>query len=207
MHISEGVLSMPALAAGWALAAAGLGLGLRRLDDSRLVTASFLAAVFFVASLVHVPVGPVSAHLVCNGLLAALLGPAVFPAVCVGLLLQAVLFQYGGLLVLGVNTATMSLGGLICWRIALPWLTSGGRRQAVAAFFVGAGSLGLTALLTAMCLALSGEAFLTAAQALLLAHLPVMLLEGVVTLFAVSFLARVRPELLRGKAGFSGATA
>jgi cobalt/nickel transport system permease protein len=32
--------------------------------------------------------------------------------------------------------------------------------------------------------------------ALLLAHLPVMLVEGVVTALVVSFLARVRPEAL-----------
>ena len=45
----------------------------------------------FVASLVHVPVGPSSMHLVLNGLLGLLLGWAAFPAILVGLLLQAVL--------------------------------------------------------------------------------------------------------------------
>ena len=56
-----------------------------------------------------------SAHLVLNGLLGALLGFVAFPAITVALLLQALLFQYGGILVLGVNTATMALPPILCY--------------------------------------------------------------------------------------------
>ena len=104
MHISEGVLSGPVLAGGWALATVGTTLGLKRLDYDRLMTVAILSAAFFVASLIHVPIGPVSAHLILNGLLGAILGLAAFPAICVALLLQAVLFQYGGLVVRALFT-------------------------------------------------------------------------------------------------------
>ena len=50
--------------------------------------------------------------------------------------------------------------------------------------------------LTALALAFTDEGFWLAAQLLLLAHLPVMLAEGLVTMFTVSFIMRVRPELL-----------
>ena len=57
-----------------------------------------------------------SAHLILNGLLGVVLGWAAFPVIFVALLLQAVLFQFGGFTVLGVNTATMGLGALAALR-------------------------------------------------------------------------------------------
>ena len=109
MHISEGVLSPTVLGLGAALAAAGVAVGLRKVDDEHLMSVAMLAATFFVGSLVHVPVGPGSAHLILNGLLGLFLGWAAFPAILAALTLQAVLFQYGGITTLGVNTFTMAL--------------------------------------------------------------------------------------------------
>lgn len=108
MHISEGVLSPAILSGGYILTAVGTCFGLRKTDYSRLTTTAVLASVFFVASLIHVPLGPGSAHLILNGLLGLFLGWAVFPALLVALLLQAVLFRYGGIAVLGVNTFDMA---------------------------------------------------------------------------------------------------
>lgn len=196
MHISEGVLSAPVLAGGWALAAAGVAVGLRRLDYDRLMTVAILAAAFFVASLVHVPIGPVSVHLILNGLLGAILGLAAFPAICAGLLLQAVLFQYGGLIVLGVNTVDMALPAVICYAAFRPLLRASGTARMVGAFCCGFLSVLLAGCLTALALALSGEAFFATAKLILLAHVPIMIIEGVLTVMAVGFLAKVRPELL-----------
>ena len=108
MHISEGVLSPAVLGAGAVLAAAGIVIGLRKLDYDRLMTVAILAAAFFVGSLIHVPIGPSSVHLILNGLLGMLLGWAAFPSIFVALMLQAILFQYGGITVLGVNTFNMA---------------------------------------------------------------------------------------------------
>ena len=52
-------------------------------------------------------------------------------------------------------------------------------------------------LLTALALAFSDEGFLTAARLIFLAHLPIMLIEGLITMFTVGFIARVRPEMLQ----------
>lgn len=196
MHISEGVLSAPVLLGGWTLAAAGAALGLRRLDYERIMTVAIISAAFFVASLIHVPVGPASVHLVLNGLLGAILGPAAFPAILIALLLQAVLFQYGGFAILGVNTLNMALPALLCFLLFRPWLRRGGRWRSVGAFLCGALAVLLSGLLTAAALALSGDAFLVTAQAILLAHIPIVFIEGVLTSIAVGFLAKVRPEML-----------
>ena len=56
MHISEGVLSAPVLVTGAALAAAGISVGLKKMDYEKIPEAAVLSAAFFVASLIHVPI-------------------------------------------------------------------------------------------------------------------------------------------------------
>jgi cobalt/nickel transport system permease protein len=202
MHISEGVLSAPVLGAGAALSAVGLAVGLKKLDYERLPQTAILAAGFFVASLVHVPIGPSSAHLVLNGLLGILLGWAAFPAIFVGLALQAVLFQFGGLTTLGVNTFSMAFAALVTYWIFGRWIRAGGALAMAAGFGAGFLAILLSALMVAGALALSGEQFFTAAQLILIAHLPIMVVEGLLTAAIVSFLSRVRPAMLaNGRSG------
>lgn len=198
MHIAEGVLSPAVLAGGAVLALAGTALGLRKLEYDRLVAVGILSAAFFVASLIHVPVGLSSAHLVLNGLVGVLLGWAAFPSILVALLLQALLFQFGGITVLGVNVFTMGFAAVISWYVfrAICYLCPGMKGVRVAAFMGGALGVALAAVLTALALAFTDEGFWLAARLLLLAHLPVMLVEGLVTMFTVSFIMCVRPELL-----------
>ena len=198
MHIAEGVLSPAVLGGGAVLALAGTAQGLRRLEYDRLVTVGILSAAFFVASLIHVPVGLASAHLVLNGLVGVLLGWAAFPSILVALLLQALLFQFGGITVLGVNTFTMGFAAVASWYVfrAVCRLCPGMGGVRAGAFMGGALGVALAAVLTALALAFTDEGFWLAAQLLLLAPLPVMLAEGLVTMFTVSFIMRVRPELL-----------
>ena len=197
MHISEGVLSAPVLLAGAAVAAAGVAVGLKRLGHDRIPQTAILSSAFFVASLIHVPVGFTSAHLILNGLLGAVLGWAAFPAILVALVLQSVLFQYGGFTVLGVNTFNMAFPAVLCFYLLRPLLAQPGRLRTVGAFCCGAMSVAGAGLLTALSLSFTSEGFLQAARILFAAHIPVMIAEGIVTVLAVSFLARVRPELLK----------
>ncbi len=197
MHISEGVLSPAILGLGAALSVACTAVGLGRLDHERLMTVAILAAAFFVGSLIHVPIGPASAHLILNGLLGAILGWAAFPAILVALVLQAVLFQYGGFTVLGVNTFNMAFPAVLGFYLLRPLMARQGRLRTVGAFCCGALSVAGAGLLTALSLAWTDEGFLQAARLLFLAHVPVMIVEGIVTVLAVSFLAKVRPEMLR----------
>ena len=114
MHISEGVIAAPVLIAGAAGAVAGCAIGLKKLDMENTPKVAVLSSAFFVASLIHVPIGPTSVHLVLNGLVGFLLGWISFPALLVALLLQAVLFQFGGITTLGVNTVVMALPAVAC---------------------------------------------------------------------------------------------
>jgi cobalt/nickel transport system permease protein len=196
MHIAEGVLSVPVLAAGAVLTAAGTGIGLYRLDHEKIPRAGLMAAVFFVASLIHVPIGPSSAHLILNGLAGLLLGWAAFPAILIALLLQAVFFQYGGLTALGVNTFAMAAPGAMCGVAVRPLLRRGRLSAAAGGFLCGSVSVLGACLLMAAAQVLTSEGFVAAATALLIAHVPIAVVEGIVVAFAAGFLAKVKPALL-----------
>ena len=197
MHISEGILSAPVLIGGGALTAAGTMVGLKKLDLDRIIEVSMLTAAFFIASLIHVPIGPASIHLVLNGLLGIMLGWACFPAILVGLLMQAVFFQYGGLTVLGVNTLTMAAPAVLCFYLVRPLMKKPGSRP-VAGFIAGSGAILLSAIGLALALALTDSGFLTTAQITVGATIPIMVIEGFITMFVVTFIGRVHPDLLPG---------
>ncbi len=210
VHIVDGALSAPVIAAATALAVGGVAVGLRRLDPERLPQVAVLGAAFFVASLVHVPIGPASAHLLLGGLVGLVLGWAAFPAMLIGLALQALFFGFGGITVLGVNTLDMALPALACYA-AFGRVVHSAPPGTTFAWGAAAGALGvaLTALMVALMLALSGREFFAAAELVLIAHVPIMVVEGVLTGAVVVLLRRVRPAvfasgrlaLARGAAG------
>jgi cobalt/nickel transport system permease protein len=198
VHISEGVLSLPVLAGGAALGLAGVAWGLRRLPMDHLPQTAVLSAAFFVAGLIHVPIPPAQVHLLLNGMLGLILGPAAFPAIFVALSLQALLFQFGGLTTLGINTCNMALPALLSWFCLRRLLFRGRLCRLLAGALAGLSGVLGSGLLLALSLALSGEDFYQLAVLILLAHIPVMVIEGVITALLAEFLAQVRPELLAG---------
>ena len=198
MHISEGVLSGPVLISGGALAAVGTAIGLKKLDYDRIAQAGILSAAFFVASLIHVPIGPANAHLILNGVVGLLLGWAAFPAILVALVLQAVLFQFGGITALGVNTIIMALPAVICYFMCSPFLHKKSALALTAAFACGFLSVALSALILALALVFTEENFFEVSAIVIAAHIPVMIIEGLVTAMCVAFLKKVQPSMLPG---------
>lgn len=196
-HIPDGILSAPVLLGGGVLAAAGVGLALRRMDDRAIVRVAILSAVFFTASLLSFPLGPSSVHLMLSGLMGLMLGPGAFVAVLVGLVLQVLLFGIGGLTTLGVNTLNIAAPGVVLGLLAAPWIgraTPG--RRAVLAGAVGGGAVLLTGAMVAASLWLSASEYVPVARVLWLAYAPLAAIEAAVTAAVVGFLARVEPAAL-----------
>ena len=196
-HIPDGILSAPVLIGGAALAAAGVAAGLRGLDDRTIPRVALLSAVFFAGSLISVPMGPSSVHLLLSGLMGVMLGFGIFPAVLVGLVLQALLFGVGGLTTLGVNTLDIALPGALLGVALRPVILRA--RPAVAALAAGVAAFVAvlaTGGMVAGALVLSASDFVPAARVLLLTYLPLALAEAAVTAAIVGFLARVEPRAL-----------
>ncbi len=196
MHISEGILNPPVLITGAALSAIGTAIGLKKLDYDHIMTVSLLSATFFVASLIHVPIGPGSVHLLLGGLIGLILGWGAYPAIITALLLQAVFFQYGGIVVLGANGLIIAAPAVFCGIFLQPYLQGSKKQLMISGFLAGFCSMFFSSLLMATTLYVSDHGFLRVAGIVLASHLPVMLIEGLITSFVVSFLARVQPEIL-----------
>jgi cobalt/nickel transport system permease protein len=196
VHISEGVLSAPVLVSGGALAAAGTAIGLKKIDYDHLARVGILSATFFVASLVHVPIGPSSVHLIMNGIVGLLLGWAAFPAILVALLLQGVFFQFGGITTLGVNTIIMALPAVICSYLFAPLLHKDRKYLLLAGFGCGFCAVLFGGVIVGLALMFTEENFLKVAMLVVMAHIPVMIIEGIVTAFCVAFLKKVQPAML-----------
>lgn len=196
MHIVDGALSNPVVIAGAVAAVGGIAQGLRQLDLDRIPTAGVLSAAFFVASLIHVPIGPSSVHLILNGLAGLLLGWAAFPALFVGLLLQAVFFGFGGLTVLGVNALNIAFPAVLAGLLFRPMIGRGSVAMGAIWGGIGGGfAIALTTFMVALSLMLSGEEFLAAAKLIFFAHIPIIVIEAVLTGFAVLLARKVKPEL------------
>lgn len=195
-HIPDGVLSLPVLAGGTAVAVAGIALGLRALDEREIPRTGILAAAFFVASLVAVPIGPTSVHPLLSGLMGLLLGWRAMPAVFVGLLMQAALFGFGGVTTLGVNTVTIALPGVAAAALVRGRLTRdhAGLSALLAGFAAFAAVIGTAGLVT-LALALSSSDYVPALPVVAATFLPLAAAESVLTASVVGFLLRTRPEL------------
>jgi cobalt/nickel transport system permease protein len=194
MHISEGVLSAPVLLSGGALTAVGTAIGLKKLDYDQMAKVGILSSAFFMASLIHVNIGPSSVHLLLNGILGLMLGWAAFPAVLVGLLLQAMFFQFGGITVIGVNTFNVAGPAVFCYYLFNAIAHKKSSYVVPAAFFCGALSVMLTTQMVAVSLLFTEESFMEVAILVVTAHLPVMIIEAIVTGFCMVFLRKVQPE-------------
>lgn len=210
MHIPDGILPAAVCAAGYATAGAATWFTLHKIQQQDnpgdgIPKASLLTAVFLVASLIHVPVPPVSVHLVLNGLIGVVLGFYAFPAILIGLFFQAMMFQHGGLTTLGVNATVMGVPALLAFYLfKMRWLFQEDNRVVTAlfGFLCGGGALGISAvsvfilLITNIPAYISVEAEKASIYALTIAHLPLMFIEGIFTAFVVVFLQKVKKEML-----------
>ena len=192
MHISEGVLSAPVLLAGWAVTAPAVAAILWRVRQSEIPRIACFSALFFVASFVHLPVGVSSMHLMLSGLVGAFLGSRAILAIFVALFLQGVFFGFGGLSVLGVNTAVIGfpaiLGGLLAAAAKAQELKA--RTQKIYLFLAGFVPIVCSMLLLDLVLFISGREFFAIATLISLEGAALAVLEGIITLFALSFIAK-----------------
>jgi cobalt/nickel transport system permease protein len=200
MHVSDGILPAPMLAGGFVVAGALSLWGARGMREEETPRVAIFTAAFFCASLVHFKMPPISVHLLFNGLLGVVLGRRALLAIPVGLGLQAVLLGHGGITTLGVNAAMFGLAACaasVTYRKLCAWKPE---RHGVSGAVAAGVAVLASGLLLMLVIGSLGEGFRVLAHYALLAHLPILAIEAVVTGFIVEFLQRVKPALLLGVA-------
>ena len=136
MHIRAGILGPEVCLVTGLVSLAAVGYSLRKLridlEDRAVPLTGMLAAVVFAGQMVNFPlIGlPVSGHLLGGVLASVILGPwAGCLAITLVLMVQAVLFNDGGLLSLGANVLNMgvigSWGGYAIYTTLRKWLGNG----------------------------------------------------------------------------------
>ncbi|MEO5951352.1 MAG: energy-coupling factor ABC transporter permease, partial [Chloroflexia bacterium] len=135
MHIPDGILSAPILAGFGAASGLCVLYSAKKAEASteahRIPLLGVLGAFVFAAQMVNFPVGPgASGHLLGGALLAATIGPwAASITMTAILLIQALVFQDGGVLALAANVFNMAILGV--WAAWLPFqlLSKAGHRR------------------------------------------------------------------------------
>lgn len=208
MHIPDGFLSLPVSLLGWAVAIALIAVSLQRVEstygDRTVSLMGVCAAFIFAAQMINFPVpGGTSGHLMGGTLAGALLGPwagsLVMSAVFI---VQAVLFQDGGLTVLGPNIFVMGLigtfGGYYLYR-AIRFSLGRDHWSATAAGLAVAAWVSVVgaSVIVAVMLAVSGTVPLgVALVAMVVWHALIGVGEALITVAAVGHVWRTRPDLL-----------
>ncbi len=213
MHIPDGFLTPAISVVGWGIAVVMIIVALRQtrrqLDDRMVPMMGVLAAFLFAAQAINFPVAAgTSGHLIGAALAAIVMGPWAATLIMTAVLaVQGLLFQDGGLVVMGWNIVNMGViaafSGYLAYTLARR--LSGKSRVAVMAASFAAGwiSVVVASLATAIELAASGTSPLVLAVAAMgSVHALIGVGEGVITAAAIGLLLTTRPGLLQ-----AGATA
>lgn len=197
MHIADGAVSLPVAGAAALGAGAIMVYSVIGTKSEEIPQISLLTGAFFAFSLVSLPVGPTSVHPLLGGLLGIMLRRRAPIAIFVGLLLQALLFRHGGITTLGVNLLLFALPAFLAAKIFAAL-----KRFSVfaGAALAGGGAVAAGVILLVLLLLLTnpiyGSGIFSVANLLVAGHAPLMIIEGLLTGFAVKLLYRAKPHVL-----------
>lgn len=204
MHIPDGFLSLIMSILFWVITAVTVGIAITRtnktLGEKQVPLMGIMAAFIFAAQMLNFPVaGGTSGHFLGGALAAIVLGPWAGILVMTAVIaLQGLLFQDGGLLVMGANIFNMGiLTAMIGYGLYRSALNQNKTVRLAVAGIAAWLSTVTAALLVSLQLWLSGTSQLQiVVPAMLGVHVLIGLGEAVVTVAALAFILQARPDLL-----------
>lgn len=208
LHAPDGFLTVPVAIVMWAMTLVVLGVAVRRtsrtLDERAVPLMGVMAAFIFAAQMFNFQVaGGTSGHLLGGVLAAVLLGPWAGTLVMAAVIsVQALIFQDGGLLVMGANIFNMgiigTLGGYWVYRALASLLGGEGRARLPAAGVAAWLSVMGASLAMTVELVVSGTTPAELAFPVMLGiHALIGIGEALITVAALAFIRTTRPDLLR----------
>ncbi len=212
LHIPDGFLNLVISLLCWLATVVMLAVAVRKAQadyEERLIpVAGVMAAFIFAAQMLNFPVaGGTSGHLVGAALAFIVLGPWLGLLVMTAVIaLQALLFQDGGLIVMGANILVMGIvPGFVGYGV---YRLAANRSKSLKLAVAGVGawlSVVAAALVTALLLAFSGTANLSVVVPVMVGvHMLIGIGEALVTVAALAFIMRSRPALLDESAASAG---
>lgn len=206
MHIPDGFVNVGTAVVAYAGSAGALAYAVRRtketLQERFVPLMGVMGAFVFAAQMINFKVaGGTSGHLLGGALVGILLGPWAGSLVLTAVLIvQAFIFQDGGLIALGANVLNMAVVGVWSgygiYRL-LRKLFPGERGRWIGGFVAAWCSVVLASALASIELAISGMSPLgVVLPAMVLVHMLIGIGEGLITTGVLAFLATTRRDLL-----------
>ena len=207
MHIPDGFVNVGTAAVALAGTAGAVAYSVKKaqsaLGERQVPLMGVMGAFIFAAQMINFPVaGGTSGHLLGGALAAILLGPWAGTLVITAvLMIQALVFQDGGILALGANALNMAVIGV--WSAHLVYqllrrILNGSRSQWISGFVAAWISVMLAALAASIELAISGMSSLSfLLPAMLGVHALIGIGEGLITAAVLGFVASTRGDLLK----------
>jgi len=196
MHISDGVISLEVAATLGVASIAMCAYSLKNLKNENIALVASMSALFFIASFIHIPLGPTQIHLLLIGVIGLFLGSLSFLSISIALLLQAILLGYGGLSSLGANIMIMALPAYLVFlvnKLSLFKMLN----EKIKFFLVGALGIAFSVVILALVLYFAKDEYLLASYSIVIANIPAMVLEGIITLFLLLYIKKAIPKLLK----------
>lgn len=207
MHVPDGFLNLPVIVVTWVIAIALIAISLKQAQveykERAVPLMGVCAAFIFAAQMINFPIpGGTSGHLLGGTLAGALLGPwAGSLVMAVVFIVQGTVFQDGGLTALGANIFNMGLIGTFGGYYLYKTIRVAVGRDTLQGVLVGVAIAAWTSVVVAsvVCafeLALSGTVPLTVALTAMASwHVLIGIGEAVISVIALSFIWRTRPDL------------
>lgn len=190
MHIADGIIDTRICIAAHALAMAAVYFSGRKAEAEDIPKMGITGAALFSISLIHLPMAGTAVHPGLYGLAGIILGKRSFSVVYIVLLFQALLFQHGGLITLGLNALNMGIGATLAWLLwsvrCIPVF--------IRAFMAGALGILTPAVLMAFEFEMSGYG--KGIRYLLAASVLLALLEGSITTLVVKFFKKTQSDII-----------
>jgi cobalt/nickel transport system permease protein len=208
MHIPDGFVNIPVAAATYVASGGSLAYAVRRtneeLGEKQVPLMGVMGAFIFAAQMLNFPVaGGTSGHLIGGALATILLGPwAGMLIITSVLVVQALIFQDGGLVALGANVFNMGVVACLVGHYAFNWLKrllgEGTQGVVISGFVAAWASVVVAAIVCALELAISGTSALAVVlPAMTLVHVLIGIGEGLITVAVLVFLTATRRDLLQ----------
>jgi cobalt/nickel transport system permease protein len=220
MHIPDGYLSPQTAVTGIAVSIPIFTIAIKKvkahLSHKQIPFLSLCAAFSFIVMMFNVPIGPSSVHAIGAVFIVILLGPyAACIAVSVALIIQALIFGDGGVLSLGVNCFNMAIvmpfSGYFIYKLFAGKSVITSKRSMAGVFAGSYIGINLAALCTAIEFGIQPLIFKSASNVPLYGYFPLSVsvpsmgaehlliagpIEGIITVGAISYIAKFAPHLL-----------
>lgn len=194
MHIAEGIVKPSIVVLSWAIILPFLAIAIKKIEPKEIPKLALLCSLFFVVSLIHIPIGPTSAHLTLNGLLGLFLGLQIFLAVFIALIFQALFFHFGGITVLALNTLIMAFPPFILYLLFVRHVGNQKKRNFILGFLMGFLSFLASGIFLVLILYFTDPNFYFVSGIFLASHLPLAIIEGFITAIVTLYIIKIYPE-------------